>query len=223
MRWPLTAYANRELALSVVIFGGATALALWQLPAAAPVPALLLAFALAFFRDPERRPPEGDHKVLSPADGRVVDIQELVEDQFLRGPAVRIGIFMSLWNVHVNRAPLSGRALYRDHRPGRFHSALSPAASRDNECLLLGLETRDGTRLLVKQIAGVLARRIVCAWRVGDERERGERFGMVKLGSRLEVYVPRSASFQLRVAVGDRVQAGQSVLGLIGGGQGAKA
>lgn len=213
MRWPFARYGTRELVIGVVVLGAATALALWQLPAAAVVPVLAFAFLLAFFRDPERTPQGGERMLLSPADGRVADVEEVVEEDFLREPAVRVGVFMSLFNVHVNRAPLSGRVVYRDYRPGKFRNAMSPAASRENECLLLGIEGADGTRILVKQIAGLIARRIVCARQVGDAVARGERFGMVKFGSRLEVYVPRSAPFEVDVAVGERVRAGLTVLG----------
>jgi phosphatidylserine decarboxylase len=170
-------------------------------------------FLFGFFRDPERTPPEGDNALLSPADGRVADIEEVRETEFLAADAVRIGVFMSLFDVHVNRAPLAGRVVFRDYRPGKFHNALGARASRENECSLVGIERADGTRVLVRQIAGVIARRIVCDCEVGTELARGQRLGMVKFGSRLEVFVPKSSGFRPAVAVGDRVRAGRSVLG----------
>ena len=220
VRWPFARDGTRELAVATVVFGGAAALALWRLPWAAPVPLVLLGFVFSFFRDPERSPPEGDSKLLSPADGRVADITEAAEDEFLGCDAVRIGIFMSIFNVHVNRAPVSGTVVFRDHRPGKFRNAMSAAASAENECSLIGIECAGGQRVLVKQIAGLIARRIVCACGVGDAVERGGRIGMVKFGSRLEVYVPRTAGLAVAVAVGDRVRAGRSVLGELVGDKG---
>jgi phosphatidylserine decarboxylase len=209
----LTRYATREIALGTAIVGVGCALALWKLPWLAVAPVALWAFVLCFFRDPERVTPEGENRVVAPADGRVADVEEVREDDFLGSDAVRVGIFMSLFDVHVNRAPLSGKVLYRDYRPGKFGNAMFPAASRENECSFVGIERPDGLRLLVKQIAGLIARRIVCECPVGGELKRGERFGMVKFGSRLEVYVPKAAGFRVAVAVGDRVRAGSSVLG----------
>jgi len=213
LRWPLTRYGTRELVAGSLLLAGACALALWLWPWAVVAPAALWAFLLAFFRDPERTAPEGEDAILSPADGRVADIEELREDAFLGTEAVRVGIFMSLFNVHVNRAPVSGKVVFRDYRPGKFHNAMVAQASRENECMLVGIERADGTRVLLRQIAGVIARRIVCDCSVGTELTRGQRFGMVKFGSRLEVYVPKASGFQPAVAVGDRVRAGSSVLG----------
>ena len=220
MRWPFSHYGNSEVALSVVILGGAMGVAWWLLPWAAAAPAALLVFALAFFRDPERTPPGGDEVVVSPADGRVADIEVVREDEFLGAEALRVGVFMSLFNVHVNRAPVSGKVVFRDYRPGRFHNAMRAEAARENECSLIGIERADGTRVLVKQIAGLIARRIVTACAVGAEVGRGERIGMVKFGSRLELYVPKAAGFEVGVAVGDAVHAGSSALGQLpcGGG-----
>lgn len=216
MRWPLTRYGTRELALGTLLLGGLGAVALWQLRWAALGPAALWALLVSFFRDPERVPPEGEGKLVSPADGRVADIEVVREDEFLHAEALRIGIFMSIFDVHVNRAPLAGKVVYRGYRRGKFHNAMGTAAASENECSLVGIERPDGSRLLVRQIAGLIARRIVTDCEVGDELRRGERFGMVKFGSRLEVYVPKSAGFRLAVRVGDRVKAGSTVLGELG-------
>lgn len=212
VRLPLSPYAFPELALGSAALGGACVVALWFLPPAVVLPVALWVGLLGFFRDPERRAPAGENLVLAPADGRVVDVEEVVERDFLGCEAVRVGIFMSLFDVHVNRAPLSARVAYRDYRPGRFHNAMGPAAARENECVLLGLERADGVRVLVRQVAGVVARRVVCRAEVGAEVRRGERFGMVKFGSRLEVYLPASCGFRTTVAVGERVRAGESVV-----------
>jgi phosphatidylserine decarboxylase len=216
VRWPFAPYGTREIVLGTLLLGGAFGLLLWAFPWAAPVPALLLGFVLSFFRDPERVVPDGQDCVLSPADGRVADIEELREEAFLRADAVRVGIFMSVFDVHVNRAPVSGKVVFRDYRRGKFLDARAAAASRENESAFVGIERADGTRVLVRQVAGLVARRIVCGCEVGDAVVRGARFGMVKFGSRLEVWVPRGSGFRVAVAVGERVRAGCSVLGKFG-------
>lgn len=216
VRWPLTRYGTRELVLLGFPLAAATAVVAWWMAWLAVVPAALAVFVVAFFRDPERTPPWGEEKVLSPADGRVADVEEVREEEFLDADAVRVGIFMSVFNVHVNRAPVSGRVVYRAYRRGKFGNAMGAAASRENECSLVGVELSDGRRVLVKQIAGLIARRIVCDCEEGDGLERGGRFGMVKFGSRLEVIVPQAAGFRPTVAVGERVRAGETVLGVLG-------
>lgn len=221
LRWPLARYGTREIAAGTVLLGGAAALAAMTLPWLAAVPAALWVFLISFFRDPERVAPEGETTLLSPADGVVADIEAVREDLFLHADALRIGIFMSVFNVHVNRAPASGKVAYRGYRPGKFLNAMGAAASNENECSFVGLERPDGTRLLVRQIAGLIARRIVCDCQVGDDLHRGQRFGMVKFGSRLEVYVPASVPFRPAVAVGDRVKAGLTVLGELGADESA--
>ena len=215
MRWPLTRYGTRELIVGTVVLGGLCAVAVWLFPWAAIVPGVLWVLLVNFFRDPERVPPEGEGKLVSPADGCVADIETVREDEFLHAEALRIGIFMSVFNVHVNRAPLAGKVVYLAYRPGKFHNAMGAAATSENECAFVGLERPDGSRLLVRQIAGLVARRIVTECAVGNELHRGQRFGMVKFGSRLEVYVPKGVAFRPAVAVGDHVKAGASVLGEI--------
>jgi len=216
LRWPLTRYGTRELVAGTLVLGGLCVVAGWLFPWAAIAPGALWVVLVNFFRDPERVPPEGEERLVSPADGRVADVETVREDEFLHAEALRIGIFMSVFNVHVNRAPLGGKVVYRAYRPGKFRNAMSAEAQSENECAFVGLERPDGTRLLVRQIAGLVARRIVTDCAVGDDLKRGQRFGMVKLGSRLEVYVPESVPFRPMVAVGDRVRAGASVLGELG-------
>ena len=215
MRIPLAEYGLREL----LLFGGAalagtivTVVWAWYL---APVFAAVLVFVLAFFRDPARRIPAEPGVVVAPADGTVTEIAEAVEPQFLRAPAHKIGVFMSLVSVHVNRSPCAGLVEAVEHRPGRFLDARDPAASAENEstAVVIGDAEGCGGRILVRQVAGVLARRIVCAAAVGDRLERGQRIGMIKFGSRAEVYVPVEAGFDVAVKIGECVRAGETILG----------
>ncbi|OGG01355.1 MAG: phosphatidylserine decarboxylase [Candidatus Glassbacteria bacterium RIFCSPLOWO2_12_FULL_58_11] len=179
--------------------------------ASAFVFALLALFSLYFFRDPERNVPPGGKLVVSPADGRVLALDDIPEEQFIRGPARRLSIFMNVFDVHVNRAPVAGTVKSKVYRKGKFFNASLDKASAGNEALSLGIESSDPPcRVLVRQIAGLIARRIVCHSREGDRLERGERFGMIRFGSRVEVYLPARSTW--RVAVGDRVVAGESIL-----------
>jgi phosphatidylserine decarboxylase len=167
---------------------------------------------LSFFRDPERRVECFPDDLLSPADGVVRDVEEVRPPAFLDGPAVRIGIFMSVLDVHVNRSPADGVVRWVSRHPGSFHDARARDAVTQNEHNFLGLELDDGKRILVNQVAGVLARRIVCEPALGDRLRRGERFGMVKFGSRVELYLPVADEYQVRARPGDRVRAGFTVL-----------
>ncbi|MDO8136116.1 MAG: phosphatidylserine decarboxylase family protein [Candidatus Brocadiales bacterium] len=173
---------------------------------------LALAFLWYFFRDPERVILRSNSRLLSPADGRVVEIASVKEDDFLKGEALKIGVFMSLFDVHVNRMPCSGRVEFLAHRNGRFFDARSPEASIRNECKLIGLVADGGKKFLVKQIAGLVARRIVCPLNIGDHLEQGQRFGMVKFGSRVELYIPKDQPVHIRVREGQKVKAGITVL-----------
>jgi len=215
VRIPLAKYGLREL----LLFGGmalaalvASALWAWYL---APLPAAALVFVLAFFRDPTRRAPAEQGVIVAPADGTVTEVTEVVEPQFLHARAHKIGIFMSLASVHVNRSPCGGRVEAVEHRPGRFLDARDPAASADNESNALAIGDAEGrdARVLVRQVAGLVARRIVCTAAVGDRLERGQRIGMIKFGSRAEVYVPVEAGFDVAVKIGESTKAGETVLG----------
>lgn len=173
---------------------------------------LLVGFVLYFFRDPQRTPPEGAHAlVLAPADGKVVAVEEVYEPHYLEGSARQISIFLSPLNVHVNRVPVDGVIEYEAYMPGKYLVAWHPKASEKNERSLLGLRHPGGDRVLFKQIAGAVARRIVYHLSVGDSCQAGDRFGIIKLGSRMDVLVPLSVTTE--VDVGDRVQAGETVLG----------
>jgi phosphatidylserine decarboxylase len=162
-----------------------------------------------FFRDPVRRGPVGQNLVLAPADGRVVAVAETEEPSFVRGPAHKISIFMSVFDVHVNRYPVDGELIYRHYRPGKFVNATLDKASHDNEQMSLGIQSSRGP-LLVRQIAGLIARRIVTDDREGDPVRQGDRLGIIRFGSRLDTFVPTEAT--VTVKLGDRTRAGITII-----------
>lgn len=169
----------------------------------------LFALLLYFFRDPERTSPAGEGVFLAPADGRVVEVKQVHEPRFLQGEGLKIGIFMSLLDVHVNRVPVEGQVVLVEHVPGQFLQAFRPEASEVNEHNLVGLESRHG-RVLVKQVAGIMARRVVCWVRPGQKVQAGDRLGVVKFGSRVDLYLPPGAASAVRV--GDRARGGVTVI-----------
>jgi phosphatidylserine decarboxylase len=173
---------------------------------------LAVGFCLWFFRDPERTAPADDRAVVSPADGRIVAVVPEREDRFLHALATRVSIFMSPLDVHVNRSPVTGTVRQVQHTEGRFRAAFSDKSSLDNERNAVVLES-GGRRFLMVQIAGALARRIVCHVGPGDRLERGQRFGMIMFGSRVDVFLPPGV--QPTVSKGERVRAGLSVLGRV--------
>ena len=173
---------------------------------------LLLLFTLYFFRDPDRTPPEGNNLVIAPADGEIVSIMPLREDEFLKKDAIQVSIFMSPLNVHVNRFPVSGTVGFYRYVPGEYIMAFEEKASLRNERTLIGIENDRG-RVLFKQIAGFVARRIVAQVKVGDHAVAGERFGMIKFGSRVDVIVPREAG--INVKLGEKTVGGETVLAVI--------
>jgi phosphatidylserine decarboxylase len=176
------------------------------------LPALWLPIAIwipAFFRDPVREGPRGEHLVLAPADGRVVSVAEVDEPDVIGGPALRIAVFMNVFNVHVNRHPVDGTVVRRDYRPGRFVNASRDKASVDNERMSLGVRSPRGP-VLIRQIAGLVARRIVTDPAQGASVRQGTRLGLIRFGSRVDTYVP--AGVRPRVAVGDRTRAGITVI-----------
>lgn len=170
---------------------------------------ILSGLVLNFFRDPERVTPGGEGLVIAPADGTVVLIKELFEGEYLGAEAVQISIFMSPLNVHVNRFPISGTVEHYRYVPGEFIAAFQEKSSERNERTHIGVED-NGYRVLVKQIAGTIARRIVAEIKVKQRATRGERFGMIKFGSRLDVIVPDGSA--IRVRLRDHVVAGETVL-----------
>ncbi len=170
----------------------------------------LLALAIAgFFRDPEREGPRGLDLVLSPADGRVIEVASVEEPSFLQGNALKISIFLSLFDVHVNRYPVSGIVRHRTYDSGRFEPAWRKTASASNERASTGIQS-DPHAVLVRQIAGLAARRIVNYAQVGQQVEQGERMGLIRFGSRLDLYLPSTATAS--VVVGQRAAGGVTVL-----------
>ncbi len=175
---------------------------------------LLAAFVFYFFRDPDRSLPSDKDSVISPGDGKIIEIREVDEPYFVKGMCRRITIFLSVFNVHVQRAPVSGDVAHREYRPGEYAVAWHPKASEKNEQSSLGLIAR-GHRVLVRQIAGLVARRIVTYPEQGEHVERGERIGLIRFGSRVDLFIP--LAWNLDCAVGDRVAGGSTVLAWIDG------
>ena len=174
--------------------------------------AFVVGFTLYFFRDPQRTPPpDAETLLLAPADGKVVVVEEVDEPLYLKGRARQVSIFLSPLNVHVNRAPADGVIEYDQYVPGEYLVAWHPKASELNERSQLGLRHPSGLKILFKQIAGAVARRVVYHVTVGDTLTAGQRFGIVKFGSRMDVLVPLEVAID--VEVGDRVRAGETVLG----------
>jgi phosphatidylserine decarboxylase len=176
-------------------------------------PALLAAFTVYFFRDPERVIPDAPAALVSPADGVVVDIEEAPDDPFIGGPTVKIGIFLSVFNVHVNRSVTSGKILRLEYERGEFLNAQRPESATANERMTIGIVDLEAPhrRYVLRQIVGMIARRIVCEIRPGQLVRRGERIGMIKFGSRTELVALRDG-LDLLVRVGDRVRGGATVL-----------
>lgn len=175
--------------------------------------ALLVLFMLYFFRNPDRTPPEGENLILSPADGNIVLIKEVEEERYIKGPAQQISIFLSPLNVHVNRLPVSGDLEYLQYEPGKFLMAFDHRASDLNERADFGVCHSSGTKIFFRQITGFLARRIVYHIQQGDQLKAGERFGMMKFGSRMDILVP--AGVEVQVKEGDQAVAGETILATI--------
>ena len=172
----------------------------------------LTIFVIYFFRDPERAIPEGANNILSPADGKVVDIREHFEDEFLQEKCTRVSIFLSVFNVHVNRIPLAGSVKYFRYQTGAFVNAYKSDASEINEQTVIGIENGK-CNILFKQIAGLIARRIVCNVREGNTVNLGERFGIIKFGSRVDIFFPKNVD--VKVKLKEKVKGGQSIIGVI--------
>jgi phosphatidylserine decarboxylase len=170
---------------------------------------LTMFFVINFFRDPERSIPTREGIIVSPGDGKVLAVSEVEENSFLRSRAHKISIFLSVFDVHVNRIPMSGRIEYFDYVRGEFKQAFRPEASLVNEHTVIGIQNGNA-KVVFKQIAGILARRIVCNIREGNSVRMGERFGMIKFGSRIDVLVPLDA--EIRVELNQKVKGGESIL-----------
>jgi phosphatidylserine decarboxylase len=170
---------------------------------------LLIFYTLTFFRDPDRVVPADPNAVVAAADGRVADIIEIEETEILRTATRRVGIFLSIFDVHTNRAPIDGRVIYRQHRVGLYLDARRADCSEKNEAMTWAFKNSRAT-IVVRQLTGAIARRIVAWAQVGDELKKGERFGMIRFGSRTEVYMPVSAD--VLVKVGDHVAGGATII-----------
>ncbi|OGW54488.1 MAG: phosphatidylserine decarboxylase [Nitrospirae bacterium RBG_13_43_8] len=196
----------------IIVFALITVLVyIFGKPWMAVLPLTITLFMALFFRDPGRTTPGDKGVFISPADGKVILIKDVYEKDYLKSESREISIFMSIFDVHVNRAPCDGTVNLVQHFPGQFLAAHKDAASIKNENTVMFLEGKDG-KILVRQVAGLLARRIVCKVKAGDVLRRGERYGMIKFGSRLDVYLPKDA--EIKVKLGDKVKAGETVLGL---------
>jgi phosphatidylserine decarboxylase len=209
MRCPIAADSLRFAAPLVALAALAAVLGWW------PVVATLLlglVTVLAFFRDPRRTPPAAARAIVAAADGRVTDVDDRWDGDDLLPPCPRVGIFLSILDVHINRAPLDGEVVATHHRPGKFLNAMRAESSELNESNLILLRRGDMT-FGVKQIAGAIARRIVCAVRPGDLVNRGQRLGLIRFGSRTEHYLPTGS--EILVRVGDRVRAGETIVALL--------
>ncbi|MBN1350656.1 phosphatidylserine decarboxylase family protein [candidate division KSB1 bacterium] len=174
------------------------------------------AFVLFFFRDPERAVPGGEGIVLAPADGKILTIEREQENMFMRAASTKISIFMSPFNVHVNRIPISGKIAYLQKLKGKFWAAYRPEASAENEQAIIGIDGNSG-KVLFKQIAGVFARRIICDLEKNQSVEIGRRFGLIKFGSRVDIFLPLAV--ELQVKEGQKTIAGQTILGVFPDGE----
>lgn len=201
------------IVIAALVAAGTYALALnrrswplWMLAFLLTIIALWVAY---FFRDPERVGERGERLVIAPADGKVVDVSDVDEPAFLGGRVHRISIFMNVFNVHVNRYPVSGVVRYVQYNPGKFLNAAAEKASLENEQMSIGIETSHG-RVMMRQIAGLIARRIVTYSKVGDNAKQADRMGLIRFGSRVDVFLPLEST--IRVKVGDLPVAGTTVI-----------
>lgn len=220
MRIPITKYGLPQ----VVIYPGLCVLAMAIIWFSVPTVSLLLVieavfaailiWLLSFFRDPPRRIPTGDNLVLSPADGTITDIEEVDELSFIGGRAVRIGIFLSIFSVHINRIPCAVRIEKITYRKGFFKNALNPISGNVNESNEIAMTRlkKPNDKILVRQISGAIARRIVCDAERGQEFSGGAVFGMIKFGSRTKIYLPANCGAKITVRKGDKVKAGLTIL-----------
>lgn len=196
----------------IAVPAGVTLLALWYGWMIAAIGAAgLTLFVAWFFRNPARVVPQDPHLVVAPGDGKVIAIEEEFEPRYLKDRCIRLTIFLNVFNVHINRIPCDGVVEGVQYQPGQFLVASKPEATLRNEQNALMIQTVEGARILCVQVAGLIARRIVC-WIHGQARAvRGERFGLIRFGSRMDTFLPIGT--QIRVAVGDKVKGGESVLG----------
>lgn len=173
----------------------------------------LTLFCIWFFRDPHRSVPQSEGALVSPADGKIVNISRTDEGRFLNKPAIKISIFLNVFNVHINRVPVAGKVVGVFYNAGRFFAANVPKASLENEQNAVVMETPTGKRVVCIQIAGLIARRIVCWIKEGSVLNRGERFGLIRFGSRVDLFLPIET--EIRVSMGQKVRGGETILGIL--------
>lgn len=205
--WPFIGIA---IVLVVIAYALALHFRSWPLWLLAIVITALALWCAYFFRDPERQGPRGANLVIAPADGKVLLITQVDEPRFIQGRATRISIFMNVFNVHVNRYPVAGRVDFTWYNKGKFLNAASEKSSLENEQMSVGITTPGGVRILTRQIAGLIARRIVTYSKVGDVAQQGARFGIIRFGSRVDVFVPPTSTVQVKL--GDITSAGSTVI-----------
>ena len=214
MRIPLARYGTKELLL---YGGGAFALAAlfgWLFHPVFAIPLGILGLIVVyFFRDPKRVPPTDPTAVVSPADGKVTHVDTVDHVDFLGDNPQRVGIFLSVFDVHLNRAPLDGEVVWTNYQPGRYLNVLNPESLKVNESNWIGIRNPAGVSCLVRQVSGAIARRIVCPLAPRAQLTRGQEIGMIKLGSRTEFYIEAGADFVPAVKVGDKVRAGKTIIG----------
>lgn len=198
-----------SLLLAAAAWAAALPSGQWHYTVLAALLTVVAGWVAWFFRNPDRHGERGDRVVIAPADGRVVHITRLTEPTFVNGECVRVSIFMNVFDVHVNRYPVNGTVSTVTRTPGKFLNAVTEASSTDNEHASVGILS-GGHRILVRQIAGLIARRIITDSRVGDAAVQGNRMGLIRFGSRVDVFLPLSA--ELSVNVGDRTQSGVTVI-----------
>ncbi len=194
----------------LVVLAAVTGIFYWSYKPVSVVTASLFVFTAYFFRNPKRTIPKDSRAVLSPADGVVMSVERVHEDRFIGGPALKVSIFLSIFNVHVNRSPVAGEVRYIRYVPGKFLPAFKSHASEINERNYVGIEA-DEFRVLVCQVTGFIARRIVCYAKEGGRLEQGQMFGIIKFGSCTEIYVPEGV--EVLVSPGESVKGGETVIG----------
>lgn len=198
------------IAIGLLLTAGSLILR-WRYPSV--ILALFTLFVIWFFRNPNRNIPNSYGLIVSPADGRIIEVKEELEERHLKKKAQKVSIFMSVFNVHINRIPCSGKVLSISYNPGKFISANKDKASLENEQNAVLIETKEGRRILFIQIAGLIARRIVCRLNPGNNVERGERFGLIRFGSRVDIFLPLDV--ELKIKKGNKVKGGETIIGVM--------
>lgn len=223
MKLPITKYGLPEVVIYPAAIIGAMISAFLLRPLVSPtwafsiieaILAIMLIWILAFFRDPHRTPDQQGQVIVAPADGKILHIETVSEPRIYNASTIKIAIFMNIFNVHVNRVPLPGKVLQINYKPGKYLNAATEKASRENESNEIIFQAQNKTygKFIVKQISGAVARRIVCDAHQNDFFAGGQRFGMIKFGSRCELYLPESKQLNIAVKPGDKVKAGQTIL-----------